>query len=89
MQPFTGLSGRKEKLGTILDTEIVRMIKERALKEGRSISDIIQEAVLNYNTLEQTTTAFRVKAAKRFCSSPMKISRNDLDELLNEDYFQA
>ncbi|MBI2417019.1 MAG: hypothetical protein HYV28_03815 [Ignavibacteriales bacterium] len=89
MQPIVGLSGRKEKLGTILDTEIVRMIKERALKEGRSISDIIQEAVLNCNILDQTTSAIRVQAAKRYCSSPMKISRNDLDELLNEDYCQA
>ncbi len=36
----------KEKVGTILDKNIVKKIKDRSHKEGRSISEIIQDAIL-------------------------------------------
>ena len=34
---------RKEKIGTILDSKIVKIIKDRSYKEQRTISDIIEK----------------------------------------------
>ncbi len=82
-------SEKKEKVGTILDKEVVRMVKERAVKEGRTISDIIQDAILKYNNIDVARTEIRIQAAKRFCSKPFNLKTSDLNGLLNEDYYEV
>ncbi len=76
-------------MGTILDKDVVKIIKERALKEGRTISDIIQEAVLKYNDTDIAGLEIRRKAAKNFCSRPFNLKTAELDELMREDYYEV
>ncbi len=78
----------KEKVGTILDKNIVKKIKERSHKEGRSISEIIQDAILKYDDLEPTKLELRKAAVNRFCSKPFNLNQNDIEELLTEDYYE-
>lgn len=78
----------KEKVGTILDKNIVKKIKERSHKEGRSISEIIQDAIIKYEDLEPGKLELRKAAVTRFCSKPFNLNQNDLDDLLIEDYYE-
>lgn len=78
----------KEKVGTILDRNIVKKIKDRSHKEGRSISEIIQDAILKYDELEPTKLELRIAAVNRFCSKPFNLKQNELEELLTEDYYE-
>ena len=77
----------KEKIGTILDKEVVKILREKAAQEGRAISDVIQEAVLRYNAAEADEIRMRVEAVKRFCSRPFNLTRKEIDEILEEDYY--
>jgi hypothetical protein len=78
----------KEKVGTILDKNIVKKIKDRSHKEGRSISEIIQDAILKYDDLEPTKIELRKSAVNRFCSKPFNLNHSDIEELLTEDYYE-
>jgi hypothetical protein len=79
---------KKEKIVTILDKNIVRKIKDRSYKEGRSISQIIQDAILKYEDLEPTKLELRKSAVNRFCSKPFNLNQSDIEELLIEDYYE-
>ena len=88
MAKVTKKSDRKEKVGTILDKEIVKKIKNRSAIEGRTISEIIQEAVLKYEGTEPVKFELRRESVERFCSKPFNLKQSEIEELLTEDYFE-
>lgn len=88
MEQTTRRSENKEKFGTILDKDVVRMIKERALKEGRTISDVIQDAVLKYGETDVAKLEIRIRAVRNFCSRPFNLKTYELKELMNEDIYE-
>ena len=78
---------RKEKIGTILDSKIVKIIKDRSYKEQRTISDIIENAVFSYDSNSNIDVQLRIAASKRFCSKPFNIRTDTLEKLIAEDYY--
>jgi hypothetical protein len=78
----------KEKVGTILDKDVVQYLREKSAKEGRAISDVIQEAVLEYEGADAASLETRLAAAQRFCSKPFKLSFKDINEILSEDPYE-
>lgn len=88
MPTKTKLTENKEKIGTMLDRDILRKIKERSVKEGRTISDIIQEALIKYNDTSSTKSELRRSAVNRFCSKPFNLSTRELNALLSEDIYE-
>lgn len=87
MSPVKTKKGNREKIGTVLDKEVAQMLRERAAKEGRTMSDIIQEAVVKYAAQDEVKIANQVKALERFLANPGKLSREEIDEILAEDYY--
>jgi len=87
MKKISEQTESKEKVGTILDKRIVKKIKERSVKEGRTISEIIQDAILKYEELEPTKIELRRAAVNRLCSKPFNLKQSELEELLIEDYY--
>ncbi len=79
---------KKEKIGTILDKEIVKKIKHLSVAEGRTISEIIQEAVIHYESTIPVRSELRKEAVERFCSQPFNLKPGDIEDLLTEDYFE-
>lgn len=77
----------KEKVGTILDKEVVQLLREKAAQEGRAISEIIQDAVLRYEGNDSSSSEMRLAAVGRFCSKPFNLTAKDIDEILKEDYY--
>jgi len=89
MPARTKLTENKEKVGTVLDRDLLRKIKERSAREGRTISDIIQDALIKYNDTDTTKSELRRAAVNRFCSKPFNLNTREINEILNEDIYES
>lgn len=83
------LANKKEKLGTVLDAELVKMLKETALREGRTISDVLADAIVYYNSKHLSNKSSRLKALEEFCSTPFDINAKELQELIDVDFYEV
>jgi hypothetical protein len=75
----------KRKVGTLLGEEVLKLAKHRALEEGRSLSDVIQESIVQYLRNNVPDPNKREKAYHLFCERPMRISKQQFKEILEED----
>jgi len=78
---------KRQKISMLLDESVIRIIKERALREGKTMSDIIGEAVDKYAARDEDKISKQVEAVKRLFAKPGRLSRKEIDEILNEDYY--
>jgi hypothetical protein len=75
----------KKKVGTLLDEEVIRHAKRRAAEEGRPLSDVIQDALVSFLSDKVPDPKKRENAYQLFCGQPMRISRKQFKEILEED----
>lgn len=75
----------KQKIGTLLEDEIVRRAKRRAAEEGRPLSDLIQDALVRYLRKDAATPKERKMAYRVFCERHMTIPAKQLRYVLEED----
>ncbi len=78
----------KIKVGTVLDKEIVQRLKIHAAKEGRTMNEIIYDALTQYFRKQQHKKDSRRAAVDRLCSRPFNLNQQQVDEILEEDYFE-
>ena len=78
---------KRVKVGTILDEDVVKILKDRAYREGKTISAVVQEAVISYNRTEPVRAKLRAEAAKRLLTSPFAVSLEQLNNDIDEDYY--
>ncbi|MFO7447307.1 MAG: hypothetical protein R6W90_13135 [Ignavibacteriaceae bacterium] len=52
-------TNNKEKIGTILDKDVIQKVKERSIKEGKTISEIIQDAIIKYEKTDPIDISIR------------------------------
>lgn len=78
----------KTKVGTVLDKEIVQRLREQSAIEGRSMNEIIYDALVHYFQSRLKQTDLRKAAVERLCSRPFQLTVEDLNEILEEDYFE-
>ena len=79
----------KRKIGTLIEEDIMREAKRRALEERRTLSDVIQEALVHYLRRDTATPKEKKKAYQMFCERPMKIPVQQLREMLKEDMWES
>lgn len=79
----------KRKIGTLLEEEIMRLAKRRAAEEGRPLSDLIQDAIVQYLHKEAAPPKERKMAYLLFCERPMKIPAKQLRYVLEEDVWDV
>jgi hypothetical protein len=79
----------KQKIGTLIEENIMRLAKRRAAEERRPLSDLIQDALLQYLRKEEATPKERKIAYHMFCEQPMKIPPEQLQYLLEEDMWES
>jgi hypothetical protein len=77
----------KVKIGTIIDADILRLLKERAAREGRTIYGLIEEAVLKAEQQESMDLEMRLKSLERLLSMRFDISDSDWKAIMEEDYY--
>ena len=75
----------KKKVGTLIDEEVIRHAKRRAAEESRPLSDVIQDALVSYLSNKVPDPKKRENAYQLFCGQPMRISRKQFKEILEED----
>jgi len=81
---------KKRKISAILDESVIRIIKERALREGKTMSNIIQEAVVEYAAKGDTTIKETGEAARRlFSGKPFNVSFEETQELMEWDMYDT
>ena len=78
----------KTKVGTILDKAIVQKLKAQAVKESRSMNEIIYDALIHYFQNRQRESAIRRAAVEQLCSRPFRLSLPELNEIIEEDNFE-
>ena len=75
----------KKKVGTVIEENTMRLAKRKAVEEGRSLSEVIQEALVQYLRKEAATPKERRMAFHLFCEQPMKIPSEQLRYVLEEE----
>ena len=75
----------KKKVGTVIEENTMRLAKRKAAEEGRSLSEVIQDALVEYLRKEAATPKERRMAFHLFCEQPMKIPSEQLRYVLEED----
>jgi len=75
----------KRKVDILIEEEILRLAKRRAIEEHRPLSDLIQEALLTYLSNKAIDPKRREAAYRTFCEEPIRITREQFDEILKED----
>ena len=75
----------KQKIGTVIEEEVIWLAKRRALEENRPLSDLIQDALVSYLGGKAPAVRDREAAYRLFCEQPMKITREQVSEIVNED----
>ena len=79
----------KQKIGTILEDEIIRRAKRCAMEEGRPLSDLIQDALESYLTSRTPEPGTRESALHLFCEQPLRLAPEQLRAVLREDAWNA
>ncbi len=77
----------KTKIGTTLDKEVLRKLKEYSVRENRSISEIIQDALTNFFRGESKPREIKLQTVERLCSRPFNLTGEELKEIMEEDYY--
>ena len=75
----------KQKIGTVLEEDIMRLAKRRAAEEGRPLSDLIQDALVQYLSPDAASAKEREMAYHLFCERPFKLTPEEFRDLLEED----
>jgi len=75
----------KQKIGTLIEEDIMRLAKRRAAEEGRPLSDLIQEALVQYLSPGVGSVKERELAYHVFCERPLKLRPEQFRQVLEED----
>ena len=75
----------KQKVNFLIDREILLLAKQRAVEERRPLSDLIEDALAKYLRKDAATLEEREKAFQLFCERPMRLSGEQLRQVLQEE----
>jgi hypothetical protein len=75
----------KRKIGTVIEEDIMRLAKRKAAEEGRALSALIQDALVQYLRKQAATSKQRKMAFHLFCERPMKIPAEQFRYMVEED----
>jgi len=75
----------KQKIGTVIESDVLRRAKRQAADEGRPLSDLIQDALDRYLTAGMLAPEQREAAYNLFCQQPMRITPEQFREILQTD----
>jgi hypothetical protein len=74
----------KRKLGTLLEEDVIRLAKRRAVQEARPLNGLIQDALVAYLGKKTSDPKKREEAYRVFCERPILITREQFDSILKK-----
>jgi hypothetical protein len=78
----------KKRFSAFIEEEVIGNAKKRAAQEGRSLSDLTQDALVSYLSEKVPDPRKREEAYQLFCEQPMRLSRKQFNEILKEENFK-
>ena len=72
----------KTKIGTVLDTELLRRARSVAAREGKRLNRVLEEALASHLRRKSTGTPAGVVART---AGSLKLSRRHVDRILHEE----
>lgn len=75
----------KQKVGTLLEEELVREVRRAAAEDGKRMSQVFAEALTWYLAERRPDKRQAMRAYRVFCESPMRINPADLQTILHDD----
>ena len=75
----------KRKIGTLLEEEVIKLAKYRAVQEGKPLNELIQDALIAYLNSKAPDRKTSEAAYQLFCERPINLSHDQFKELLEED----
>ena len=75
----------KKKIGIFVEEGVMRLAKRRAAEEGRLLSLLIQDALVQYLREDSATPEKRKMAYHLVCERPMKIPAEEIRHVFEED----
>ncbi len=74
----------KKRVAILIKEEVIRRAKRRAAEEGKTLSNVIQDALVSYLSDKVPGPQKRENAYQLFCGQPMRISREQLKKKLRK-----
>ena len=78
----------KKRISSSIEEEVISEANQRAAQEGRSLSALIQDALVSYLREKVPDPRKREEAYQLFCEQPMRLSRRQFYEILKEENFK-
>lgn len=75
----------KQKVGTLLEEDLVKEVRRVAAEDGRRISDVISDALIGYLAERRPDQQRAMRAYRVFCESPMPMEPADLQLIVDDD----
>ena len=75
----------KRKVGTLIEEDVIKLAKRRAIEENRPLSDLIQDALVAYLGNKAPDPRTREAAYRTFCEHPIRLNPKQFKGLLEED----
>ena len=75
----------KQKIGTVIEGDVLRRAKRQAADEGRPLCELIQDALDQYLATKMPAPDGREAAYGQFCEQPMWVSPEQLRVILKAD----
>ena len=75
----------KQKVGTLLEEDLVKEVRRVAAEEGRRISDVISDALIGYLAERRPDRQRAMRAYRVFCESPMPVEPAGLQLIIDDD----
>jgi hypothetical protein len=77
----------KVKIGTILDAATIETLKERAFREKKTISAVLEEAVAQLGRRDAPDIDARARALQRLLATPFRLTKREWSTVLEDDVY--
>ena len=71
----------KIKIGTIIEEDIFKEAKQRALREGKNFAEVLQDALVGY-LHEEISSGEYLRSCEKFCSHGNVLSTDQINDFL-------
>jgi hypothetical protein len=78
----------KKRVDSFIEEEVIRKAKRLAAEEGRSLGEVIHDALVLYLSTKVPEQGKRLKAYKLFCEQPIRIGREKFREIMEADTYE-
>jgi hypothetical protein len=75
----------RQRIGMLIDEELIKLAKRRAAEEGRPLNDLIQDALISYLKRNVSNPHQREAGYRLFCERPFRLSSAQFQRVLATD----